>query len=72
MLPVDHPPPTTEVLRRMWAWLRPHGCNLTLYEALRHPTYSVILMAVSRGRKAPEKKPRPAPPAPAQADLFQE
>lgn len=69
------PPPDLEELRALWAWLRPPGCRLTLAEALRHSTYSIVLKcAARRGRKKQrrEKMHISAAGRPAEPDLFAE
>lgn len=68
------PPPDLDALRALWAWLRPHGCRLTLAEALRHPQYSIVIKcAARRGRHERRREvARQRPTAQAQPDLFSE
>jgi hypothetical protein len=68
------PPPDEAALRALWAWLRPHGCRLTLAEALRRPTYSIVLRcAAQRGRHERHRATaRQRTPTPAEPDLFTE
>jgi hypothetical protein len=70
----DPPAPDVDALRALWAWLRPHGCHLTLAEALRHPQYSIVIRcAAKRGRKQRRRETasqRVMPPT--EPDLFTE
>ena len=67
-------PPDLDVLRALWAWLRPPGCRLTLAEALRHPTYSIVIKcAAKRGRQQRRRETARARTAPiTEPDLFTE
>jgi hypothetical protein len=70
------PPPDAERLAATWAAIRPARCTLSLAEALRHPTWSIVLRMASTAHLQTPKHQRHVAALKAQApdepDLFTE